>query len=119
MQQKKHKFIKISLIIWDKVIMTNRQFFEPLDISFKDIMSEQNPHAKMVPFGGNIIILGCDLRPILHVIGNGTKSQIISVAIIKSFLWNYVQIIKLTENMRLKSKTNNTIEYQELQDFSK
>lgn len=53
-------------------------------------MSEQKPDATMVPFRGKVIVLGGDLRQILHVLENGTKTQIISAAIIKSPLWNFV-----------------------------
>jgi hypothetical protein len=111
--------LQTSLIIWDEAIMINKQCFEALDRSLKDIQSQDNPDLKQIPFGGKVVVLGGDLRQILPVIEGGSRSQIINATIIKSYLWKHIQVLKLTENMCLKNKNSNTTDYIELQDFNK
>jgi TRAP-type C4-dicarboxylate transport system substrate-binding protein len=43
--------MQTNLIIWDEAVMTNRQCFEALDRSLKDIVSEVDNKASNVPFG--------------------------------------------------------------------
>jgi hypothetical protein len=111
-------FIDTDLIIWDEAIMTNRQCFEALDRSFKDILSEKNNQLNSIPFGGKVVVLGGDPKQILPVIENASKAQIINASIFQSYLWKYVTKINLHENMRLKKIPNNTTEYKELNDFN-
>ena len=49
-----------------------------------------------------VVVLGGDPKQILPVIENGTKEQIINACIIASYLWNHVNIIFLSKNMRLR-----------------
>jgi hypothetical protein len=78
--------------------MTNRQCFETFDRSLRDIQSHIDPNAEEFPFGGKVVVLG-DVRQILPIIENGSKTQIIDATIIKPYLWDHVHILKLTENM--------------------
>ena len=82
--------------------MTNKQCFEALDRSLRDILSETNEKASDIPFGGKVVVLGGDPKQILPVIENGSKSQIINASIVRSYLWNNVTRLYLTENMRLR-----------------
>jgi hypothetical protein len=61
--------------------MTNRQCFEALDRSFKDILSEKDNQLKGIPFGGKVVVLGGDPKQILPVIENASKAQIINASI--------------------------------------
>ena len=79
--------------------MTNKQCFEALDRSLRDILSETNEKASDIPFGGKAVVLGGDPKQILPVIENGSKSQIINASIVRSYLWNNVTRLYLTENM--------------------
>jgi hypothetical protein len=110
--------IQTSLIIWDEAIMTNRQCFEALDRSLRDIISQTDDKANTIPFGGKIVVLGGDLRQILPVIEYGTRSQIVNASIIKSYLWKDVKVIKLKENMRLQNKNLCKEEQEELKEFT-
>jgi len=110
--------IETSLIIWDEALMTNKQCFEAFDRSLKDIMSEVTQEAVNIPFGGKVVVLGGDPKQILPVVQNGSKSQIINASIIKSYLWNNVKILFLTENMRLQKVNPSTPEYEELESFN-
>jgi hypothetical protein len=100
-------FIETDLIIWDEAIMTNRQCFEALDRSFRDILSEKNNQLNSIPFGGKVVVLGGDPKQILPVIENASKLQIINASIFQSYLWKYVTKINLLENMRLKNIVRN------------
>ena len=110
--------IETSLIIWDEALMTNKQCFEAFDRSLKDIMSEVTQEAVNIPFGGKVVVLGGDPKQILPVVQNGSKSQIINASIIKSYLWNNVKILFLTENMRLQKVNPSTPQYEELESFN-
>lgn len=63
--------------------MTYRKCFEALDRTFRELLSIDDFSIACVAFGGNVIVLGGDLRQILSDKG-GTRSQIIDAAIINS-----------------------------------
>jgi hypothetical protein len=90
-----------SLIIWDEALMANKKCFEALHRTFRDIEKAQSPETATIPFGGKVVVLGGDLRQILPVIEGGTKHDIISATITRSRLWTHVEILNLTQNMRL------------------
>ena len=106
--------VETSLIIWDEALMTNKQCFEALDRSLRDMLSEKYEKASDIPFGGKVVVLGGDPKQILPVIENGSKSQIINASIVRSYLWNHVTRLYLTENMRLQNIKSNSTEYIEL-----
>jgi len=81
-------------------------------------MSEVTQEAVNIPFGGKVVVLGGDPKQILPVVQNGSKSQIINASIIKSYLWNNVKILFLTENMRLQKVNPSSPEYEELESFN-
>lgn len=110
--------IETSLIIWDEALMTNRQCFEALDRTLRDILSEKYINAIDKPFGGKVVVLGGDPKQILPVIENASKLEIINASIVKSYLWGYVKKIFLFENMRLQKTKSNTLEYKEINDFN-
>ena len=110
--------IETTLVIWDEALMTNKQCFEALDRSLRDIMSQLNIEAGDRPFGGKVVVLSGDPKQILPVIENGSKSQIIGASIVRSYLWNHVTKIHLTENMRLRKLHPNDPQYIDLQNFN-
>jgi hypothetical protein len=107
-----------DLIIWDEALMTNRQCLEALDRSLRDILSEKQPNAKDIPFGGKVVVLGGDPRQILPVIENASKSQIISASLVRSYLWGHVNKLYLHKNMRLQSLDSQSPAYKELANFN-
>jgi len=109
--------LQTNLIIWDEAIMTNRQCFEALDRSLKDIVSEIDNEACEKPFGGKVV-LGGDPKQILPVIENASKTQIINASIFRSYLWDDVKKLKLHENMCLQRIESSNSEYEELESFS-
>jgi hypothetical protein len=108
-----------SLVIWDEALMTDRRAFEALDRSFRDIERAQNPAAADVPFGGKVVVLSGDLRQILPVVEGGSKMQVLSSAITNSRIWSHIEILSLTENMRLLSPSPDPAFQQQVTEFSK
>ncbi|XP_066341099.1 uncharacterized protein [Miscanthus floridulus] len=86
-----------SLIIWDEVAMTKRQAIETLDRTFQDIMGCDQP------FGGKVMLFGGDFRQVLPVVPRGTRAQITDATLLKSYLWENVRRIRLTQNMRARN----------------
>ncbi|KAJ1284410.1 hypothetical protein BS78_03G202000 [Paspalum vaginatum] len=101
-----------------EALMTNKQCFETLDRSLRDIMSEKWKQAANIPFGAKVVVLGGDPKQILPIIENWSKSQIINASIVKSYLWKHVTIIHFTENVRLKNINPNSTQYKDLESFS-
>ena len=96
---------KTSLIIWDEAPMTHRFCFEALDRTFRDLLSADDSSRATKPFGGLPILLGGDFRQVLPVIQGADRCQIINASLIRSPLWKYVTVFKLTVNMRLSDPT--------------
>jgi len=92
-----------SLIIWDEAPMINRLAFEAFDRTLRDIMNNVVDEALDIPFGGKVIVFGGDFRQILPVIPKGGRADIVHATINSSPLWSVCKVLKLTENMRLKS----------------
>jgi hypothetical protein len=85
---------RASLIIWDEVVMTKRQCVETLDRSQQDIME------CALPFGGKVMVFGGDFRQVLPVVPRGTRAQITDATLQRSYLWDKVRKIRLSQNMR-------------------
>ena len=107
-----------SLIIWDEVLMTHRRALETLDRTLRDLLSVTNPELCNIPFGGKVVVLGCDPRQILPVIQGGTKNHIIDAAITNSQLWSAVTILTLHKNMRLQASNSDAESQNELANFN-
>ncbi|XP_050137528.1 uncharacterized protein LOC126613945 [Malus sylvestris] len=74
--------------------MTHRKTFEALDRTLRDITGIETQ------FDGKVMILGGDFHQVLTVVPRGTKVQTIDACIVKSSLWNKIQVIQLKHNMR-------------------
>ncbi|KAK1434099.1 hypothetical protein QVD17_11017 [Tagetes erecta] len=106
--------IETSLIIWDEAPMSDRNCFESLDKSLKDIL---NNHID--PFGGKSILLGGDFRQTLPVKRKAHKSKIISSSLPRSYVWKFFKTYQLWENMRLRENEIDTTYKVEVENFSK
>jgi hypothetical protein len=83
-----------KLILWDEAPMTNKFAFEAVDRTLCDLtyMNE--------PFGGIIFVMSRDFRQVLSVIPQGSHADIVSASIKNSYLWEFVEVFCLSENMR-------------------
>ena len=88
------KLRSASLIVWDEAPMMDRRVFECVSRSMCDLLND--PH----PFGGKVVVLGGDFRQILPVVKHGSEADVIPVTLNKSALWDSIQIVRLTQNMR-------------------
>ena len=83
-----------SLKCWDEVLMSNKQHIECVDRSLRDIYKVDKP------FGGVTSVFGGDPHHILPVVHHGDIPQIVKACVKSSHLWNHVNEIRLTQNMR-------------------
>ena len=81
--------------------MCSKYNFEAVDRSLRDIMGAVDPMFNSVPFGGKVVVFGGDFRQLLPVVKRGNRSHIIAECIQSASFWNAVQILHLTENMRV------------------
>nr|KAJ0185591.1 hypothetical protein LSAT_V11C900497200 [Lactuca sativa] len=85
-----------SIIIWDEASMTDKHCFECLDCSLRDILECDN---KL--FGGMAILVGGDFRQTLPISPKSSRSQIVSLTLPNSYLWQCFTVYNLNHNMRL------------------
>ncbi|KAM1440164.1 hypothetical protein ACFXTO_013956 [Malus domestica] len=98
--------------------MNHKQCFETLDRSLRDVLKRSKPGFDDLPFGGKPILFGGDFRQILPVVPNGTRADIVEASLTTSYLWPYLTVFFLKENMRLSKTGLNEQEKQELADFA-
>jgi len=100
---------KVSLIIWDELPAQDRRGPEAVDKTMRDIRNDNRP------YGGVSMVYGGDWQQTLPVVVKGTREQIIDVCLKCSYLWREVQVLHLTQNMRLGGQNA----CQEDRDFAK
>jgi hypothetical protein len=83
-----------KLILWDEAPMTNKLAFEAVDRSLRDLIDKNEP------FGGIVFVMSGDFRQVLPVIPWGSHADIVSASIKNSYLWESVEVFRLSENMR-------------------
>ncbi|GBO12162.1 hypothetical protein AVEN_14834-1 [Araneus ventricosus] len=75
--------------------MSHKAVFEALDITLKDIRRNNNR------MGGVTMVLAGDFRQTLPVIPRGTRADEMQAYLKSSHLWNGIQRLGLTTNMRV------------------
>jgi ATP-dependent DNA helicase PIF1 len=83
-----------KLILWDEAPMTNKLTFEAVDRTLRDLTDRNEP------FGGIVFVMSGDFRQVLPVIPRGSHVDIVSASIKNSYLWEFVEVFRLLENMR-------------------
>ncbi len=89
--------IQAKAILWDGIVMCSRIGVEAVEKLFRDISGVNKP------FGGNVFLLSGDFRKILHIVRNGSQGAIVDRCLINSSLFLSVEVLRLSEDMRLKS----------------
>jgi hypothetical protein len=82
-----------KLILWDEAPMTNKIAFEAMDQTLRDLTDRNEP------FGDIGFVMSGDFRQVLQVIPRGSHADIISASIKNSYLWEFVEVFRLLENM--------------------
>lgn len=85
-----------KLFIWDEASMANKFYFEALDKSLKDIMSDDSGECNHI-FGNKVVIFGGDFRQIFPIVQRGTRSNIVHATINASYIWDHCKVLNLTK----------------------
>ena len=85
-----------SLIVWDEATMSHKNALQALDNSLKDIRSSS------LIFGGVVLLLAGDFRQTLPIIPKGTPADEVNACLKSSHLWQFVDTMQLTTNMRAR-----------------
>jgi len=56
-----------------------------------------------LPFGGKVMVFGGDFRQVLPVVPRGTRAQVTDATLQRSYLWDKIRKIRLSQNMRAQS----------------
>nr|XP_016476288.1 PREDICTED: uncharacterized protein LOC107797882 [Nicotiana tabacum] len=86
-----------KLIVWDEVSMAKKRMLKVFDLLLKDLMDTN------ALFGGKVVVLGGDFRQTLLVVHYGKKEDFINESLLYSSIWNELEKLKLSENMRAKT----------------
>nr|XP_016507200.1 PREDICTED: uncharacterized protein LOC107824908 [Nicotiana tabacum] len=85
-----------KLIVWDEVSMAKKKMLEVFDLLLKDLMDTN------ALFGEKVVVFGGYFRQTLPVVRYGKKEDFISESLLYSNIWNQLEKLKLSENMRAK-----------------
>ena len=92
---------RAKVFICDQAPMLEKNVYETVDRTFRDIMKIIDSDLENIPFGGKIMVFGGDFRQILPVITHANRATIVSKYINRSYLWKHMNILKLTINKRI------------------
>lgn len=83
--------------------MQHKYCFEAVQRTFQDIYDYPD---ESYLFGGKLVVLGGNFIQIPSVVRRGNRANTVSASIKQSFLWPRLQLLRLTQNMRLASLQN-------------
>ena len=72
---------RTDLIFWDEAVKHHRHVFEAVDRTFRDLRDVDSP------FGGIVICFCGDFLQTLPIIPRGTRGQVVSSCLKRSYLW--------------------------------
>ena len=101
-----------KLIIWDEITMQHRYAAEAVDRTCCDLLNTPDH-----PFGGITVVFGGDFQQILPVVHDGSRADIFFASLLQSPLWDGIEILKLTQNMRLANDPDAQVFYSWLLDI--
>ena len=84
------------LIVWDEITMQHQYAAETVDRTCRNLLNTPD-----CPFGGITVVFGGDFQQILPVVCRGSRADIVFASLLRSPLWNGIEVLKLTRNMRL------------------
>ncbi|XP_076062384.1 uncharacterized protein LOC143037724 [Oratosquilla oratoria] len=84
-----------SVIVWDEVVMVNKNTITAVDITLRDIL-EVNSFM-----GGIVFVSAGDFRQVIPVVRGGGKNDELECCIKSSYFWDCLVKMELTENVRL------------------
>ena len=82
--------------------MQHRYGPEAVDYTIRDLFRQNGQDIEDVPlFGGITVMFAGDFRQTLPVVPGGSRVQIVNASLCKSRLWRHIEVLHLTQNMRL------------------
>ena len=94
--------------------MMHRHCFEALDRSLRDVLENEDEI-----FGGIPVVLGGDFRQVLPVIPRAGRRRVVQSTLKCSYIWEHVDVLKLTENERAKRTTKTKADFERVAKFAK
>ncbi|KAI7960258.1 hypothetical protein MJO29_005326 [Puccinia striiformis f. sp. tritici] len=89
------QLLRVKVIIWDEITMTNRNVIEMVDRSLRDLRDCD------LLFGGVLVVFGGDFRQTLPVVRRGDIFAQGAASLIGSRIWHDIRSFRLTENLRI------------------
>ncbi|XP_015161413.1 ATP-dependent DNA helicase PIF1-like [Solanum tuberosum] len=77
--------------------MAKKGLLEAFDILLRDLMDTN------ILFGGKVVVFGGDFRQTLPVVRSGKKDDFIRESLLFSEIWNQLEKLRLSDNMRAKT----------------
>ena len=100
------KLVRMArVLLVDESTMLDRFLLEALDRSLRDLMGQPDQ-----PFGGKILLLAGDFRQCLPVVPGANRAGTVDHCINQSHLWQHFQVLRLTENMRVRASGDPVLE---------
>jgi ATP-dependent DNA helicase PIF1 len=95
-QSELDKLVQMArLLVMDEATLLDNRQLAALDRTLCDLMGCTEP------FGGKVLVLSGDLRQCLPVVPGASRAGIVERCINKCALWQNVQVMELTKNMRV------------------
>jgi hypothetical protein len=88
--------MKTKFIIIDEVSMGHKHVYEAIDRTLRELNNVDKP------LGNIIVVFAGNWRQCLPIIPNGSEGQIVDPCLKFSYLWKYVKVFNLKENMRIR-----------------
>lgn len=88
-----------DVLIWDEAPMSHVHVLNALDRSPRDIREVD------LPDGGLPTIFGGDFQQTAPVVPFASRQDIVDATMHNAVIWQHVQVLSLTENMRLRDST--------------
>ena len=99
---------RTKLIIWDEAPMMEKNGFDALDRTLRDLFRAVRENSKDMPFGGVTMVLGGDFRQILPVIPKGIRADIVANTVHNCNSWKHCKVFHLPKNMRINTNVDGT-----------
>ncbi|XP_049385851.1 uncharacterized protein LOC125849952 [Solanum stenotomum] len=82
------------LIVWDEISMAKKKMVEAFELLLRDLMETNTL------FGGKIVVFNGDFRQTLLIVRSGKKEDFIRESLLCSEIWNQLEKLQLSKNMR-------------------
>jgi hypothetical protein len=86
-----------KLIVWDEAPAQHPHCVEAIDRTFQNVLQQAES-----PFGRKVIVFRGDFCQCPPVVARGSQPAIVGATLKRSVLWRHVEVLALTENMRLR-----------------